>query len=241
MNDIVYFLKENLSNNGVELGYSLRSLKNLPHGRVFMVTPKLPEWINPDTVEHIDHLPVHDNKWGDLGEKWKWLGTNDVMTDEVTYMDDDYYIVKPIYKPGPRHYFYPLRTVIEYFIEKHGPNNNLVTAMVNCERLLKEKGIEEPLCPQQHWPWPVVRSNIPVHWEDGKGPYDWKILEFGHNNPDPQQWLWECKVTSKWQLEFTIERDQPYLSSLDGPSLVDSGLLDLLEYLFPEKSEFERD
>ena len=241
MNDIVYMLKDPLPDNGVELGYSLRSLKHMPHGRVFMVTPRLPDWINPDTVEHISHLPVHENrKWDDLGEKWKWLGTNDVMTDEVIYMDDDYFIIRPVKQAGPRPAFHPLWVLIKYYTEEYG-DVEIVRAFINAERLIKEHGVEVPLHPLQHYPWPVVRSNIPVHWEDGKGPYDWKILEFNHNNPNPPEYHHENKVTNREDLQRVVARGTPYVSSADDGSFVDSGLLSLLEQMFPEKSEYERD
>ena len=89
MNDTVYMLKYPLPDEGIELRYSLRSLKNLPHDRVFMVTPKLPDWIRPSSVVHMGHLPVNTTKYVDLSEKWRWLGTNSHLTDEITYMDDD--------------------------------------------------------------------------------------------------------------------------------------------------------
>jgi hypothetical protein len=242
MNDIVYMLKDPLPDNGVELGYSLRSLKNIPHGKVFMVTPTLPEWINPDTVEHVSHLPVHSQKYNDLGEKWRWLGTNDVMSDEVIYMDDDFYIVRQITRAGPRPNFHPLEVVIQYYYEKTGGRpGGVEVALRNCMRLLREKGIRQPNHPIQHYPWPVERDNIPVHWEDGRGPYDWKILEFNHNYPDPPEYWHESKIRTKVDLRNVAKRGTPYMSSVDGATMITSGLLGLLQKMFPEPSIHERD
>lgn len=243
MNDIVYMLKTPLSLDGMELKYSLRSLKNIPHGRVFMVTPTLPDIVDPDKVIHISHLPVHEAKYDDLGEKWKWLGTNTEMTDNVTYMDDDYYILNPVPRAGPKASFQPLWVLIEFYERKkemYIGKTEVSDAIINTMRLLKEQGINEPLAPCQHFPWPVKRSNIPLHWDDGNGPYEWKTIEFNHNNPDPPQWPYECKITTKEDMRTVLKRGLPFLSSLDGISMYTSGLVTLLGLTFPEKSEYER-
>ncbi len=247
MNDVVYFLKTPLAFHEVELKYSLRSLRNIPHGKVFMVTPTLPDIVNPDSVVHVSHLPVHERKYDDLSEKWKWLGTNTLMTDNVTYMDDDYYITLPVSLPLPKLGFHPLWLMVEFFENQSYKSlgvgteaASLIAAQHNTMRLLKEHGIEDPISPQQHFPWPVKRSNIPVDWEDGNGPYDWKIIEFNHNNPNPPIYLHECKVTNHESLVKVMKRTPAFLSSQDGITLYTSGLLTLLSMKFPEKSEYER-
>ncbi len=114
----MYMLKAPLPMDGIELKYSLRSLRNIPHDKVFMVTPTLPDIVDPDRVTHISHLPVHELKYEDLGEKWKWLGTNTVMSDNVTYMDDDYYILSPVAGAHPRASHMPLRILIDHYERK---------------------------------------------------------------------------------------------------------------------------
>jgi hypothetical protein len=245
MNDIVYFLKDPLPDGGIELQYSLRSLKNIPHAKVFMVTPTLPKLVDPDTVEHVSDVPVQKKKWADLGEKWKWLNTPAAadMTDEIIYMDDDFYIMRAITRAPPKCAYNPLWSVVELYKTKAKTtvgSTDMIEVMVNTLRLLKEQGIEEPWCPQQHWPWLVERSNIPVHWEDGKGPYDWKVLEFHHNNPNPPEYYHECKVSTRIEIKAVLDCGIPFLSSKEGISFFTSGLLTMLSKTFPEKSEYEK-
>ncbi len=246
MDDIVYFLKTPLPNEELELKYSLRSLKNIPHGKVFMVTPTLPDIVDPDRVEHVSDLPVGETKYDDLSIKWKWLGTNTVMTDHVIYMDDDYYIIKPV--PRPRAHklgFHPLWAIIDLYKHKEktnlGGNTDVLDANINTMRLLQERGVKKPNSPQQHFPWPVERSNIPIHWEDGNGPYDWKILEFNHNNRHPPMYAYECKASNRAGLSKVIKRGGAYLSSNEGITLYTSGILTFLSAKFPERSVYERD
>jgi hypothetical protein len=241
--DIVYFLKTPLPFDEIELKYSLRSLKNIPHGKVFMVTPTLPDIVDPNGVEHVSHLPAHNNKYADLGEKWKWLGTNTVMTDNVTYMDDDYFIIRPI-TCAQKLAFQPLWLMVDFYTQRQrkffSVSPDLLHANQNTLRLLEEKGIEEPMSPHQHYPYPVERSNIPVNWEDGNGPYDWKILEFNHNYSNPPQFPHENKMTSHEGLVEIMKRSPCVISTQDGIGLYESGVLTVLSLKFPERSEYER-
>ncbi len=243
--DIVYMLTAPLPYDGIELKYSLRGLKNMPHGKVFMITPTLPDLVDPDKVVLVDHLPVGETKYDDLQIKWNWMGTATNMTDTITYMDDDYFIIKPV--PRPKAFklsLQPLWVILELYVREAKYNlrgeHNLRDTIINTMRVLKEQGIEEPRWPQQHFPWPVKRSNIPLHWDDGNGPYEWKTMEFNHNNPDPTQYPHECKVTTHGSLIQVMKTGSPYLSSQDGLTLYTSGLLTLLSMMFPEKSEYEQ-
>jgi len=242
--DIVYFLKEDLPLDGAELRYSLRSLVNFPHHKVWMVTPTLPDWVDSARVILVDHLPEHKDKYADLSEKWKWLGTNEDMPRKIVYMDDDYYVIKPVKRPPSRSAHYSLSNHIrlneEYNQKLNIPakNSTLLTALKNTERLLIER--EAPLLhPIQHVPWLVKRKNIPVHWEDGRGPYDWKILEFNHKPPkNVPNMLHENKTYSVQGTIQILERGWRYISSGE-QHWVDSGLGNWFRKLFPYPSVYE--
>lgn len=89
--DIVYILKETDDNN-VELLYSLRSLKNIKHWKVFIV------WFKPDWIKNIIHIPADDPykvKSLNALHKIKIACNNKRISEEFVLMNDDFYILKP--------------------------------------------------------------------------------------------------------------------------------------------------
>lgn len=90
--DVVYSLKKSDVNE--ELRHSLRSLKNIPHGKIFL-SGYMPSWVNPETVCCIPTEQV--------GSKYKNSGANlraavgDDRVSECFYLfNDDFFILKPI-------------------------------------------------------------------------------------------------------------------------------------------------
>ena len=94
MNDIVYFVKESESNE--ELRYSLRSLKNFPHRKVWFYGG-CPEGLNPDF-----HVPVKqdkDTKWKNVSMMLDMACNNPAITEEFWLFNDDFFIMEKIDKP----------------------------------------------------------------------------------------------------------------------------------------------
>lgn len=87
--DIVYITSPNEVNE--ELRYSLRSLANLPHRRVWLVGYK-PRW-----VTEVGYLPQyqrgskHENTWGN----WLAAARHDEISDRFILFNDDFYVTKP--------------------------------------------------------------------------------------------------------------------------------------------------
>lgn len=94
MNDVVYFVKESESNE--ELRYSLRSLKNFPHRKVWFYGG-CPKGLNPDF-----HVPVKqdkDNKWKNVSTMLDMACNNPNITKEFWLFNDDFFIMEKIDKP----------------------------------------------------------------------------------------------------------------------------------------------
>lgn len=93
--DIVYVYKR--GENDDELRYSLRSLKNIPHGTVF-ISGDCPGW-----AKNIVHIPSQDYSWAVRGNPWldqeaKWRAAvecNDVSENFLAF-NDDFFIMKPL-------------------------------------------------------------------------------------------------------------------------------------------------
>lgn len=90
--DVVYVYKRG-PRNGIELRYSLRSLKNIEHDRVFIV------WDKPDRTKNVIHIPVEDtpgDKYWNVRKKINVIVRDDRISDNFIFMHDDHYILKPI-------------------------------------------------------------------------------------------------------------------------------------------------
>lgn len=88
--DIVYILRKDI--DPYELTYSLRSLKNFPHGKVWFVGGQ-PKGLKPDG--RIRHEQSGRNKWSQIeSSMWKVI-ENDEVTDDFFLFNDDFFIMKP--------------------------------------------------------------------------------------------------------------------------------------------------
>lgn len=96
--DIVYFVKDTKENE--ELRYSLRSLKNFPHDKVWFYGG-CPKGLKPDY-----HVKVNQNqstKWENIFMMFKMACVNDKISKDFWLFNDDFFIMKPI-KSGPNYY-----------------------------------------------------------------------------------------------------------------------------------------
>lgn len=94
MYDIVYFVKESKTNE--ELRYSLRSLKNFPHRKVWFYGG-CPEGLKPDYHVYVEQDQV--NKWLNINKSIKEAVHEPDITDNFWLFNDDFFIMKPVKKP----------------------------------------------------------------------------------------------------------------------------------------------
>ncbi len=94
--DVVYFVKPGDDND--ELRYSLRSLKNIPHGEVWVIGYK-PNW-----VKDVNYLPltvcvpdrVRHRKWWASWKMMQGCCANDELPDDFLFFNDDFFVMKPV-------------------------------------------------------------------------------------------------------------------------------------------------
>ena len=113
MNDIVYFVKDTKVNE--ELRYSLRSLKNFPHNKVWFYGG-CPEGLKPD--RHIEIDQDKPTKWENIFEMFKLACLNDDITDDFWLFNDDFFIMKKI-KKMPNFYHGDLYKRVVTLEDKH--------------------------------------------------------------------------------------------------------------------------
>lgn len=89
--DIAYPLRNNSSNNYIELRYSLRSLVNIRHDRIFIAGGK-PSWIQ--NIVHIEGLDNQIHKPLNVINKIRDICLSDISDDFILMNDDFYFLNK---------------------------------------------------------------------------------------------------------------------------------------------------
>lgn len=92
--DIVYFVKDTPVNE--ELRYSLRSLVNFPHGKVWFYGG-CPKDLKPDV--HIKIEQDQPTKWANIFKMFKMACRNKDISDDFWLFNDDFFIMKPTKHP----------------------------------------------------------------------------------------------------------------------------------------------
>lgn len=131
--DIVYCLKE--GSKSEELKYSLRSLSNFPHAKVWLYGG-CPDWINKDKVNWVHINQNCGNKWSNTSLLLTEIAKNDNISEDFVWFNDDFFILKPIDHLG---YYYDrtLSQRAQDFFRKQVSNGNYVRRLRIAERELK--------------------------------------------------------------------------------------------------------
>lgn len=92
--DIFYPVLPTLDGN-LELRYSLRSLANIPHGKVFIYTSKPIEWLSSEAIQVPADI-LSSNKFCRVNKKIEMACRNEQISENFVLMNDDFFILKPI-------------------------------------------------------------------------------------------------------------------------------------------------
>ena len=112
--DIVYFVKETRENE--ELRYSLRSLSNFPHNKVWFYGG-CPDGLKPDY--HIYVKQDKPTKWENIFEMFQIACNNTDITDDFWLFNDDFFIMKKV-KEEPNFFDGDLYKRVVTLEDKHG-------------------------------------------------------------------------------------------------------------------------
>lgn len=148
--DVVYVVKEEGDND--ELRWSLRSLRNLPHGTVWIVGHK-PKW-----CVNVEHLPTRpaDTAWQDSTAKM-WTAVQHPDVDDFYYFNDDFFVLQPTDTVPPMH----KGPVSERYSRRYKVKGwNGADGMHGTWRLLEQWGYQEPDDYEVHVPLPVVKATM---------------------------------------------------------------------------------
>lgn len=132
--DIVYILRNGIQ--GEELRYSLRSLENLPHDRVWFFGGE-PEGLVPD--EQVTLLQKGISNW----EKVCWTLTqicnNEAVSENFYLFNDDFFVMKPV-KEIPPYYDGTLLKRIDQLKMRTGGFSLYMNELEKVRELLLEEG-----------------------------------------------------------------------------------------------------
>lgn len=130
--DILYVVKR----PSMELRFSIRGLgmfgKNI--GRIYIVSPEDPKFINPETVTWIRHEDMFDEKHKNILSSIEYAVNNSDISDEFLYSSDDHFYVKETDFDN-----YPLFCRGEIPIRKN-PKNWWQNTIANTRNLLIDNG-----------------------------------------------------------------------------------------------------
>lgn len=114
MQDIVYFVKDTPTNE--ELRYSVRSLANFPHGKVWFYGG-CPDGLKPD--HHVYVKQDQPTKWANIFKMYKMVVFNEDISEDFWLFNDDFFIMKKV-KHGPNYYEGDLYKRVVTIEDKHG-------------------------------------------------------------------------------------------------------------------------
>ena len=147
--DILYTLSKGY--DGEELRYSLRSLQNLPHDKVFIVGGKPPAW-----VKNVIHIPTEQTgtKWQNVPRNLKIACQDTRLSANFIYFNDDFFVMQKIKTPSKELNLHngTMQDMIIWATKNgRGETYYIKGAVETCD-FMCFAGVPEPLCYELHVP-----------------------------------------------------------------------------------------
>lgn len=152
MTDVVYLVRPGDDNE--ELRYSLRSLVNLPHGRVWIAGHK-PPWVTG--VGHIA-TDQRGRKWANARRNLTAAIEHPDMPATFVLFNDDFYVIESTEEVPVLH----RGTVADSIavMRRDVGLSGYVRGLAATNRLLGRRGFAAPLCYSLHVPLPVDKAGM---------------------------------------------------------------------------------
>ena len=156
--DIVYLVKQCQTND--ELTYSLRSLKNLPHNRVFIVGG-CPTNINKSKIIYKPILQ-NQSKYKNTTYNLKQICQDKDLSDDFILMNDDFFVLKPISDLVNELNLCrgTIKDVLADYKSRYGVMNDYTNGMKQTMIFLQDIGILEPLSYELHIPMIINKQKF---------------------------------------------------------------------------------
>lgn len=231
--DILYTLKN--CSNCDELTYSLRSLVNLPHDRVFIVGG-CPNNINKSKVIHIK-TEQNSTKWKNSTENVKKACADARLSDDFILMNDDFFILRQVANPVQEFNIAwdTMQKLYDSSLARGAACANWYKGMKETKDLLQKQGISDPLCYDLHTPFVFNKAKF-LKIFDIAGINDIDVLHwrsvYGNLYLKDTQFIEDVKVRTA----NDFKQDSKFISCSDSGFGI---IKPILNKLFPNKSEYE--
>lgn len=212
-----------------EIKYSLRSLENLPHGKVF-IYGDLPENISAKKVHYIP-FEHSGTKYKNTTKIMELAALNKEISDDFILMNDDFFIMQRIENPDEELNLYrgDALEVYKDYTGRYGKEANYAKGMLETIEFMQNKlNILKPLSYELHTPMIFnkrkfldmlnisgVRDIAALHKrslygnlykQGGTGMKDVKIFTISLYTPPPEQKLLSCSDTAWPNLREYMEK-----------------------------------
>lgn len=224
--DVVYLCREG---ENEELRYSLRSLRNLPHDRVW-VFGGAPEWLRGAELVPVDQ---HASKYRVTTAAMRAACLHPRVSDPFALMNDDFFVMEPV-AGVPALNRGPVDVVAAEYGRRIGASPYL-EGMLATRDLLASLGCERPLSYELHVPLPVHKAEMLRALEVGQAagiPVLHKRTLYGNLAGLGGETIADVKICGRRQCIPV----GPWLSTLDATF---PRAHPLLAHRFPRPSPFE--
>jgi hypothetical protein len=149
--DIVYPVRP--GNTNQELRYSLRSLANLPHGRVWIAGHR-PPWVRG--VGHIP-VPAQPTKYQGSTANLRAAVQHPDVAEDFILMNDDFFVMTPV-EEVPILHRGPVDRVEAYYASRG--RGLYLQGLRDTKALLASLGYPAPLSYEVHVPMPMTKARV---------------------------------------------------------------------------------
>jgi hypothetical protein len=226
--DVVYLCRDG---ENEELRYSLRSLANLPHERVW-VFGGAPEWVRGVEFVATDQ---RDTKYRVTTRALRTACEHPAVSDPFYLFNDDFYVIRPVDEVPVLHRG-PVAGVLRQYRERWGGVSQYSKGMAQTLNLLKRLGYPRPLSYELHVPLAVHKAAM-LEALDVGAESRIRVLHkrtlYGNLAGIGGEKIGDCKISKR---EARTPIRGPWLSSSDGTF---EGLERFLRSRFREHSPYE--
>lgn len=223
--DVVYVVRPGEINE--ELRYSLRSLRNLPHGKVW-IAGYCPSWVTGVGV-----IPVTTKPGGHSSAKANLRAAceHPEVSESFVYMNDDFFVMQPMDELPVMH-----RAPIADAIRTAGMSRSYTRAMKATMEILIEQGVAEPLMYDLHAPMTVTKAGM----LEALGLCSYPMVQERTLYGNLQQVGGELRPNHKVHRGDRGWQKQPFLSTND-QTFKSMPVGELIRGAFPDRGPYETD
>ena len=230
--DVVYIVRKGDRND--ELRYSLRSLRNLPHGNVWIVGYQ-PEWVTG--THHLATIQAGTKRENGHQNLVTASQCGDI-TEDFILMNDDFFVMHPIVRIPTLHRGTVDETITEFTRKRRG-NGSYVASMIQTRNVLQGLGYTKPLSYELHVPIVINRERFleAVHIVAGLGGTALnKRTVYGNVHNIGGDRIRDPKIATNWQ---QWKATHPFLSTSDHTFHTDR-VGGHIRATFPDPSPYEK-